>query len=105
MASKEKSCSLRRCGDYRKLNAITLPDRYPISDNQDFTSQVHGAKSFQNLTSPSLQSYTRKFQTQEFEQRNVVQKQIDTFLIVKLFVDNCLKPVKLNESFEGFFFR
>lgn len=33
----KKDGSIRLCGDYRKLNAITLPDRYPIPRLLDFT--------------------------------------------------------------------
>ena len=32
----------RPCGDYRRLNEITTPDRYPIPNLQDFTSGLAG---------------------------------------------------------------
>ncbi|XP_018404611.1 PREDICTED: uncharacterized protein LOC108781192, partial [Cyphomyrmex costatus] len=31
----------RLCGDYRALNAVTIPDRYPLPHIQDFTSGLH----------------------------------------------------------------
>ncbi|XP_052746959.1 uncharacterized protein LOC112050731 [Bicyclus anynana] len=46
---KKKDGSLRVCGDYRRLNAVTIPDRYPIPRIQDFTYALHGKKIFTKL--------------------------------------------------------
>lgn len=46
---KKKDGGLRVCGDYRRLNAVTLPDRYPIPRIQDFTYQLSGKKIFTKL--------------------------------------------------------
>ncbi|UYV80342.1 hypothetical protein LAZ67_18002541 [Cordylochernes scorpioides] len=37
----KKDGSLRPCGDYRKLNFATVPDRYPVPNIMDFASHLH----------------------------------------------------------------
>lgn len=45
----KKNGELRVCGDYRRLNSVTKPDRYPIPRLRDFTQQLSGKKIFSNL--------------------------------------------------------
>lgn len=42
MVPKKNDKTWRPCGDYRALNAQTIPDRYPIPYLQDFTSNLRG---------------------------------------------------------------
>ena len=39
----------RVCGDYRRVNARTTDDRYPVRTLQDFTSELHGKSIFSKI--------------------------------------------------------
>uniref|UniRef100_A0A5S6QIV2 RNA-directed DNA polymerase n=1 Tax=Trichuris muris TaxID=70415 RepID=A0A5S6QIV2_TRIMR len=39
----------RPCGDYRRLNKATTPDRYPVPHVQDFSANLDGAKLFSKI--------------------------------------------------------
>ena len=39
----------RPCGDYRRLNDVTIPDRYPVPNIQDFSANLAGMKVFSKI--------------------------------------------------------
>ena len=39
----------RPCGDYRRLNDVTVTDRYPIRHMQDFANNLAGARIFSKV--------------------------------------------------------
>ena len=42
----KKDGSFRMCGDYRRLNTVTMPDRYSMPLISDLTARLHGKKFF-----------------------------------------------------------
>ncbi|KAL4135064.1 hypothetical protein QTP88_006725 [Uroleucon formosanum] len=49
LVSKNTTDAWRPCGDYRALNARTIPDRYPVRHIQDFTHFLHGKTIFSTI--------------------------------------------------------
>lgn len=49
MVSKKETGDWRPCGDYRLLNKITVPDRYPMPFLTDFTAELAGKSIFSKI--------------------------------------------------------
>ncbi len=37
------------CGNYRHLNLVTTPDKYPLSNMQDLSNGLHGCNVFSKI--------------------------------------------------------
>ena len=46
---KKKDGGWRPCGDYRRLNSVTIPDRYPLPNIANFTARVASSTVFSKL--------------------------------------------------------
>ncbi|XP_033224799.1 uncharacterized protein LOC117177867 [Belonocnema kinseyi] len=45
----KKDGEWRICGDFRRLNVVTIPDRYPVPHLHDFSANLHGKSVFSKL--------------------------------------------------------
>jgi len=46
---KKADGSWRPCGDYRRLNGVTVPDSYPLPNMMDFTAKMAGCRFFTKI--------------------------------------------------------
>lgn len=49
LVPKKAAGEWRPCGDYRRLNAMTTPDRYPIANLEDFSYKLQNKKIFSTI--------------------------------------------------------
>jgi hypothetical protein len=45
----KKDGSWRPCGNYRRLNLVTTPDKYPLPNMQDLSNGLHGCTIFSKI--------------------------------------------------------
>jgi len=67
---KKKDSNWRLCGDYRKLNSVTIPDRYPLPHIQDFTYHLAGCTIFSKID--LIKAYFQILAAEEDKHKTVV---------------------------------
>ena len=70
--------SWRPCGDYRRLNTKTIPDRYPLPNINDITNVLAGAKFFTKLD--LLKGYYQVPIAEEDQQKTAVITPFGTYV-------------------------
>jgi hypothetical protein len=45
----KKDGSWRPCGDHRRLNLVTTPNKYPLPNMQDLSNSLHGCTVFSKI--------------------------------------------------------
>lgn len=84
MAPKDDSkVQWRPVGDYRKLNAQTVPDRYPMPNLADLPSDLHGTTIFSKLD--LVQAFTQIPVAQEDQPKTAVTTPFGLFLFRRMF--------------------
>nr|GEV89410.1 putative reverse transcriptase domain-containing protein [Tanacetum cinerariifolium] len=85
---KKKDGSLRMCIDYRKLNKLTVKNRYPLSRIDDLFDQMQGSSVYSKIDLWS-----------EYHQLRIREEDIPiTAFRTRYLID--IKPVRLNISYE-----
>ena len=49
LVPKNDPSEFRSCGDYRNLNSITMPDKYPVPHLRSITMSLHNKRIFSKL--------------------------------------------------------
>jgi hypothetical protein len=52
--------SWRPCGNYRRLNNITVPDRYPLPNMMDLSTNIEGRTIFSKIDPLPLRTDKRR---------------------------------------------
>ena len=99
----KKNGELRLCVDYRKLNAITVPNKYPLPRIDEMIDHLQGAVWFTAIDVRDAYYRVRIYEGEEFKTAFIVNKELWEFTVMPMGLTNAPATFQnlMNDTLEG----